>query len=250
MNKGPKPDFLNIAQLLIVLIVGAYGVWGSFVLFMSSFGIDTPVKYIEVIASLFAAIAVCVALLSLYFQQNNFNEQLAELKDGSFNNTFYMLIEIHNNAISALFHDGNSGQDCLKKILSDFEKKQFYNNLFPDLNSILFAKSSYQQAISPVHSELFPYLNTTSLILRLINREAPSGRKDIYIAIFTAKLTRHELVLLMYHTLLSDNINDVMDIANTFSIYKAIQEEAEESTIIQKYYSPSAFGLSSWITHE
>lgn len=239
----------NTLPAFIAVFMLASGTWFTIVLFLNDLNFDTPADSIEAIGSLFSAIAVGVAIVSLYWQQHNFKNQLSELEHGSFNNTFCMLIELHDNAARSISHKGKSGQECFKTILTEFAKKRFFNDIFPDTNNIMFNMSAYQQALEPMHSAIFSYLNTTSLILRLINQDAPENKKDIYISIFTSKLTKHELALLMYHAIFSGMTEDIKDIANTFSIFRTIKDEAMSATI-QKYYSPSAFGLSSWDTSE
>lgn len=233
---------------IAVVILGVFSVWFVCSLFLSALKIGTLADYAQTISSLFTAVAVVIALISLYLQRKHFETQIAQLQGSTVNKTFQMLIEVHNSTIHSLSYDGKSGLDRLREHLSNFENTQFPRTLIRGLNAKTIPKSTDNYADGSIHSEYSHYLNVGILILQFINQCDPSSPKKLYIDIFIAKLARPELILLMYHIALSGVADDLKDFANTYSLFKTIQEETNENTILKKHYLPSAFGLTQW-TH-
>ncbi|WP_233276698.1 putative phage abortive infection protein [Bacillus cereus] len=172
-----------------------------------------------------------------------FKEQNTTLSIQRFENTFFQMVNLHNNLTSKLRKNVSKSGGYLKPIIEiELQGKAVITEALSELKSIYKQKSwvgeksieetlkiiriSYASLYKAYDNELGNYFRNLYHIIKFID-ESDINEKQTYIRIIRAQLSTDELILLLYNGLSEYGSTEVLQLLNKYNFLHNIENRKE-----------------------
>lgn len=176
-------------------------------------------------------------------QTVQFRLQNETLKKRNFEDTFFHLLNFHNEITNSLFIKGNrpeknlTGKQCFKEYYNRFSKQ--YNNMEERTPGPELIYESFKIFLYNNKSEMEHYFKITYRISDFIDMSKIEN-KDFYVKFFNAQLSSYELVLIFYYSIW-DKTETLKRFAEKYQLFCGIADDILLDISHRRYFYDSAF---------
>lgn len=167
--------------------------------------------------------------------------QLANLQQQIFEGTFFQMLKLHNDIISALQEPNEevNGRACFKAILDDLKfGTGLHRGDIVDISTFDAEYEGFYQKHEPTLAHYFRLLYT---LIKLV-KASQIPDKRFYTNIVRAQLSSHELELLFFNCLSVYGREKFKPLIEEFAMLKTFRGISEPPSFLVQSYSPDAFG--------
>lgn len=200
---------------------------------------------------MFSGFAFACVIYTIYVQQKQLKMQMEMNKKQNFETTFFQLLQLHNNVVSAIdiTTDANEGMDYSKKTFKNRDCFKFFHGEFTifcqssqfkkdDLSSI---NSTYLDFYKDNQSDLGHYFRNLYQIVKFVKNSSIENKR-LYTNLIRAQLSSHELALLFYNCLSDLGKEKFKPLVEEFSLLKNMPDDVLIEDSHMKFYDSRAFG--------
>jgi hypothetical protein len=160
-------------------------------------------------------LAVLIQLDTIKLQKKEFEENKISNKKDNFSNHFFHLLKIYENIVNTLDYREKIGKLALMNVYTQY--KNSIDNRFSinnpnrlkasNINSDLII--TFKSHIENLHYLLLPYFQMTEAILQLTDSQLYMSKDErkIYCDIFRSQLSKYEVTILYYYSLIQEKSN-------------------------------------------
>jgi hypothetical protein len=192
--------------------------------------------------TLFSGLAFAAVLLTLFYQQKQFESQ-------QFETCFFEMLTLHNDIINDIDIRNNenkdvikSGRDCFKffrtKLKNQYEEQNLKLHQHEQFVVILV---SYELFLKKYQCEVGHYFRTLYNIVKYID-SSPVEDKQKYTSILRAKLSSYELFLLFYNCIHMVGSEKFKPLVEKYALLENMDYDLLLSIDHLGLYKPNAFG--------
>lgn len=216
--------------------VEAWGLFGDYV-----GGVLNPVFGFLSLIALLSTIAIQSRELSLSSRELRnsaaaLEAQNATLRRQSFEETFFQLLRLHNDIVTAMDIGQVRGRDCIRKLMTNLRSQLVAQNALTDYDRM---RVSYEAFFNQYQHEIGHYFRLLYNIVKLVHNAAP-GDKRLYTNMVRAQLSSNELQLIFFNGLSRWGEAKFKPLIEEYGLLKSLPEDFPSAQLRAKY-EPGAF---------
>lgn len=159
--------------------------------------------------------------VELQGQKIQLENQSKLLAQQAFENTFFQLLEYHNNFIRLMKYNNSGGNDAIRSLLEEFGRKYYEGRASP--TDLQFLQNIYGKFYDNSKHHYLPFINNLLFALELI-ANAQIENKIFYANILKSQLSIKAKELVFYHVLSRFSDDFHIDLVRKYNLFSELSE--------------------------